>query len=73
MLNDYVFNGSHGWKHTAELTLQILQHAAYCCHIPSITRLRDFFEMDDGERRELLRFDPCVVFLNTDEDMITII
>jgi hypothetical protein len=65
-LNDSVFNGSHGMKHYAELALQILQRAARRHGKIMFENLRQFMEMKEEDKNELLAFVPVVVFIRHD-------
>jgi hypothetical protein len=65
-LSDSVFNGSHGMKHYVELALQILQQAAHRHDKMMFENLRQFMEMKEEDKNELLAFVPVVVFIRHD-------
>jgi hypothetical protein len=65
-LNDSVLNGSHGMKHYAELALQILQRSAHRHGKIMFENLRQFMEIKEEDKSELLAFVPVVVFIRYD-------
>ena len=66
-LNDSVFESSSGWKHAAQLCLQLIEKACLRANVDIITNLRDFkYNITDTHREMLLKFIPSVIFISTD-------
>ena len=66
-LNDSVFEPSSGWKHAAQLCLQIIERACLRAKMDVVRSLNDFQNnISKTEKEKLLKFIPSVVFISTD-------
>ena len=69
-LNDSVFDGSNGWKHAAQLALQIVRRACLKAGIATIESIRTFHNLQIDDKKKLMEPIPFVLINATDGGLI---